>query len=370
MGIFDFMKAKTAEEYFALAREEMQKKLYYYALSSYNKAIEKNLNYGDAYHDRGICKDFLKDYSGAILDFNKAIKLDPNDAMSYYNRARSKYSLQDYSGVIEDNIMALKLLKKNKNLPEYVPNNIKQLIYLNNGLSRNGLMEFELAINEFTEAIKLDSDFADAYQNRAVSKMCLKNFNDALKDAEKALEFGNSAAQQIIDTANTKIKNTLREEESSDKVQENLKNQPKITKKIRDALKVGELLGDIIDEEEGWQAHINKNGTKMRFFEIPTLDITILRVYNEKRELVEEGTRTSSTGKELLGIYPGYKKGWDDNGVLRLEQIAYLDGSSITREWHFNGQLSFEMTAGPKEGDLKTRCWDEDGKPQENLNFR
>ena len=201
MGIFDFMKAKTAEEYFALAREEMQKKLYYYALSSYNKAIEKNLNYGDAYHDRGICKDFLKDYSGAILDFNKAIILDPNDAMSYYNRARSKYSLQDYSGVIEDNIMALELLKKNKNLPAYAPNNIKQLIYLNNGLSRNGLMEFELAINEFTEAIKLDSDFADAYQNRAVSKMCLKNFNDALKDAEKALELGNSAAQQIIDNA-------------------------------------------------------------------------------------------------------------------------------------------------------------------------
>ena len=85
------------------------------------------------------------------------IELDPDDVMSYYNRARSKYSLQDYSGVIEDNIMALELLKKNKNLPAYVPNNIKQLIYLNNGLSRNGLMEFELAINDFTEAIKLDS---------------------------------------------------------------------------------------------------------------------------------------------------------------------------------------------------------------------
>jgi tetratricopeptide (TPR) repeat protein len=358
----------AAEEYFVLATEKVQMSCYEEAIEYYDKAIAKNLNYADAYHDRGYCKDCLQDYSGAILDFNKAIELDPDDVMSYYNRARSKYSLQDYSGVIEDNIMALELLKKNKNLPAYVPNNIKQLIYLNNGLSRNGLMEFELAINDFTEAIKLDPDFADAYQNRAVSKMCLQDPTEAIKDAERALELGNSAAQQIIDSANAEIENALTEIESSDKVPENLKNQARFTKKIHDALKDGVLLGDILDEEEGWQAHINEEGTKMRFFEIPTLDITILKLYHEKGELAQEETRTLSTGDELLGIYPGYKKAWTENGVLHLEQITHLDGSSIVREWHLNGQLSLEMKVGPKEGDIKTRCWDEDGNPEEKMN--
>ena len=207
MGIFDFLKGdnKTAEEYFSLATEKVQMSCYEDALDSYDDAIAKNLNYADAYHDRGHCKDCLQDYSGAILDFDKAIELDSADAMNYYSRSRSKYPLQDYSGVIEDNIIALELLNKNKNLPAYVPDNIKQLIYLNNGLARNGLMEFELAINDFTEAIKLDPDFADAYQNRAVSKMCLQDPTEAIKDAERALELGNSAAQQIIDSALSEI---------------------------------------------------------------------------------------------------------------------------------------------------------------------
>ena len=210
MGIFDFLKGdnKTAEEYFALATEKIQKGLYNEAIPSYNKAIEKDLNYSDAYHDRGLAKDYVRDYFGAIKDFEKAIELDPTDAMAYYNRARSKYSKSmsnpssgNFSDVIQDNLMALKLLDKDKDIPAYVPENIKQLIFLNNGLARNSLKDFETAISDFTEAIKLDENFADGYQNRAVSNMCLENFNDALKDAEKALELGNSAAQQIIDNA-------------------------------------------------------------------------------------------------------------------------------------------------------------------------
>lgn len=203
MGIFDFLKGdnKTAEEYCALATEKLQYGYYDDAIVFFDKAIARKPSCVIAYHDRGQSKDYLQDYSGAILDFDKAIELEPNDAMSYYNRARSKYSLQYYSSAIEDNIKALELFNKNKNLPAYVPDNFKQLIYLNKGMARNSLMDFELAINDFTEVINLDSNSADAYQNRAVSKMCLKNFNDALKDAERALELGNHAAQQIIDNA-------------------------------------------------------------------------------------------------------------------------------------------------------------------------
>jgi tetratricopeptide (TPR) repeat protein len=351
----------AAEEYFVLATEKVQMSCYEEAIEYYDKAIAKNPNYADAYHDRGHCKDCLQDYYGAILDFNKNIELDPDDVMSYYNRARSKYSLQDYSGVIEDNIIALELLKKNKNLPAYVPNNIKQLIYLNNGLSRNGLMEFELAINDFTEAIKLDPDFADAYQNRAVSNMCLQDPTEAIKDAERALELGNSAAQQIIDSAKSKVEEVPAQNYS---IIEDLK----LLKKIHNALKDDVLLGDILDEEEGWTEAVQKDGTKIKFFTIPTLDITILRLYHENGEIAQEQTITESTSEELLGIYPGYKKGWTEKGLLHLEQIAHSDGSSTAREWHLNGQLSLEVKAGEKKEDVKIRAWDEDGNPEEKMN--
>ena len=39
-------------------------------LADFNKAIELNPNYADAYYNRGNAKGNLKDYKGAIADFN------------------------------------------------------------------------------------------------------------------------------------------------------------------------------------------------------------------------------------------------------------------------------------------------------------
>ena len=51
---------------------------YYGAIADYNKAIELNPNFADAYNNRGLAKYDLKDYKGAIADYNKAIELNPN----------------------------------------------------------------------------------------------------------------------------------------------------------------------------------------------------------------------------------------------------------------------------------------------------
>ncbi len=58
-----------------------------------NEAIEINPNFTDAYHDRGLAKDKLQDYSGAIQDYNKAIELNPNSSDAYYNRGLDKITL-------------------------------------------------------------------------------------------------------------------------------------------------------------------------------------------------------------------------------------------------------------------------------------
>ena len=38
------------------------------------------------YYNMGVCKDELGDYRGAILDYNKAIELDPEFNEAYINR--------------------------------------------------------------------------------------------------------------------------------------------------------------------------------------------------------------------------------------------------------------------------------------------
>ena len=47
------------------------------ALEDYNKTIELNPEYVDAYLNRGCLKRELKDYKGALEDFNKALELNP-----------------------------------------------------------------------------------------------------------------------------------------------------------------------------------------------------------------------------------------------------------------------------------------------------
>ena len=65
-------------KYFIL--EGLQKFLnaYKQAINDFNKAIELDSNFLDAYYDRGISKQNLKDHKEAITDFNKAIELGYN----------------------------------------------------------------------------------------------------------------------------------------------------------------------------------------------------------------------------------------------------------------------------------------------------
>ena len=56
------------------------------AIADFDKAIELNPKYADAYYNRGIAKRQLKQYKEAIADYDKAIKLNPKDANVYYNR--------------------------------------------------------------------------------------------------------------------------------------------------------------------------------------------------------------------------------------------------------------------------------------------
>ena len=336
MGIFDFFKAKqedlTAEEYFTLATEKIQKGLYKESISSYNNAIEKDSNYVDAYHDRGLVKDYVRDYFGAIIDFDKAIELDPTDAMAYYNRARSKYSKSmsnpsssNFSAVIQDNLMALKLLDNDKDIPAYVPENIKQLIFLNNGLARNSLKDFETAISDFTEAIKLDENFADAYQNRAVSNMCLENFNDALKDAEKALELGNSAAQQIID-------NALEE----------------------GAVNYIEGLNEVFHENGNIKERFHvKNGKKEGLYQ----------VYYENGQIMSEQAYKNN-------LFHGTFKGWfEDGNKLVVSEYKKDICHGLTQQWHQNGKLFFK---GRIINGLRHGLWEnyyENGQLQNKANW-
>ena len=80
-AIEDINKALTIDtvSYYFYSRgfyysHEASKK--YWALSDYNKALEIDKNFGDAYYLRGLLKNELKDDKGGCEDMSKADKLN------------------------------------------------------------------------------------------------------------------------------------------------------------------------------------------------------------------------------------------------------------------------------------------------------
>ena len=68
------------------------------ALTDYNRAIQLNPKYADAYNNRGNLKyTKLNDIEGGLADYNRAIRLKPKNANAYFNRSLLKYNKLDNS---------------------------------------------------------------------------------------------------------------------------------------------------------------------------------------------------------------------------------------------------------------------------------
>lgn len=107
---------RSAHEYRELAREQFNIGEYDKAIDYYNRAINQDRDYIEAYYERGQARHYAEKYSSAILDFNKFINLNPNYAEAYYYRAEAKFGLGDSDGAREDLETALPLAEESEDL--------------------------------------------------------------------------------------------------------------------------------------------------------------------------------------------------------------------------------------------------------------
>ncbi len=146
LSVPEKVKAENAEFYFKRAFKKGEVGDSYGAISDYNKAIEINPKYYDAYINRGNQKKALKDYEGAIKDFNRAIIINPDDSFAYYNRARAKWFLKDNYGAISDFNKVISI----------DPNNPRILdVYSNLGVAKEGIGDMKGACTDWRKASSL-----------------------------------------------------------------------------------------------------------------------------------------------------------------------------------------------------------------------
>ena len=96
-------------------------------------------------------------------------------AKEFFNRAFGKYKQGDYQGAIEDYTQAIRLD------PNYA------IAYNNRGIARRKLGDLQEAITDYNQAIRLDPNFAGAYYGRGLARYNLGDLQEAIADYNQAI---------------------------------------------------------------------------------------------------------------------------------------------------------------------------------------
>lgn len=106
-AISDFNKALEinpgfAEAYISRGFAYRGKGQYDQAISDYNKALEINPRHAWVYYNRGLAYAYKGQDDQAISDYNKALEISPRLAVAYNNRAVAYYYKREYDRAWDD----------------------------------------------------------------------------------------------------------------------------------------------------------------------------------------------------------------------------------------------------------------------------
>ncbi len=147
------------------------------SIADFDKALQFDAQFADAYHNRGNAKAELGELETALADLDLAVSFNPSDAKFYVNRGVTKGKSNDLNGAIADFNKALQLDVEDKST-----------IYSNLGKAKMMQGKIDAALNNYDLAINLNPNHYTSYLNRALAKQKKGDFAGSLADFEKCLE--------------------------------------------------------------------------------------------------------------------------------------------------------------------------------------
>ena len=212
-AIADFNEAIRLDPKLALAYNNRgnawdAKKEYDKAIADFNEAIRLDPKLALAYNNRGTAWMAKKDYDKAIADYNEAIRLDPKHAPRTTTGALAWHDKKDYDKAIADYNEAIRLDPKlalaynnrgnawrtRRSTTRRSPTTTRQSGSIprmpsptTTEASLGGKKDFDKAIADCNEAIRLDPKYALAYNNRGNAWHDKKNYDKAIADYNEAI---------------------------------------------------------------------------------------------------------------------------------------------------------------------------------------
>jgi len=189
------------------------------AISFFNKAIDADPRYANAYSARGYAYFRIGDHPSALKDNNRALDLKPNFPSALVNRSWTLWKMRQYDKALVDTNRAIELT------PDYARAYVvRSLIYLfmnNNvnaiedsnkaielnpnyalayhyrGSAYRGIGRYEEALKDYQKSIEINPADPDVYHDRGYAYLLMKKFDDALRDINKALELDPNSVRAL-----------------------------------------------------------------------------------------------------------------------------------------------------------------------------
>jgi tetratricopeptide (TPR) repeat protein len=154
------------------------------ALPYFEKAVDADASYADAWAQTGFCKEKLGRHSEALEASKKAVNLRPS-AESYFNIGLASFYLKQYSVAADAYRQSIRLDPYNAADAHYALG----LVYRDWGKA-------DEEIQAFKQAIRLKPDYTSAYERLANRYMRSKKFNEAIDTLRQliALKPGDAVA--------------------------------------------------------------------------------------------------------------------------------------------------------------------------------
>jgi tetratricopeptide (TPR) repeat protein len=166
----------SAEEYFKFGNGLFDADRLEEAIESYDKAIELNPDYSEAWSNKGVTLSALGRYGESIQSYNKAIELKSDYYDAFYNKGVALDNLCRYKEAIQSYDKATELKS------DYYD------AFYNKGVALGILSQFEEAINSYDRVIELKPDYSDAFYNKGIALGNLGRHEEAINSYNKVIE--------------------------------------------------------------------------------------------------------------------------------------------------------------------------------------
>lgn len=212
----DKKKLTLASDYYQDGLRQFGTGNYQQAIAYFDKAIQLQPRYADAYNNRGLAYSRLGQHQEAIQNFNQVIQINPNDPKAYNNRGQEFGNTGQQNRAFEDYSKAIAIDPKyadayanrgevyrsrgedDKAIPDFdqaVKNNPTHTkAYYGRAQSYNKLNRFDQAIVDFSKVIQLKPDYNPAYSNRGWAYYKKGDSDKAIQDYDQAITLGSKDA--------------------------------------------------------------------------------------------------------------------------------------------------------------------------------